>query len=429
MHLFEDFKVRDGLSVHLWPTRKFRTSYLQIYLHCPLNDETATFFNLLPAVLTRGTSDHPETIELNKRLDMLYGASLSSTFSRRGERGLVTFSANMPDISCEGREPVGHLAGLLSDVMFRPALDKGGFLRHDYLAQEKAGIINDIASIKDDKDAWAEYRCVANMCKDEPYSVHAYGDEELLRSIGAEPLTSWWANVMPGLKADIFAVGDFEALEALEIISGAFGSITPSADPGPAATVLAAPDSPKEVVETADTVQAKVAIGWRGASRWADDDYAQHALANHIFGQFPQSKLFMNIREKEGLAYSVGSKLEPTKGLVFAFAGVEKSKAQRAQELMLEQQRALAAGDITEKEISDAKKSLVAGIRMAADSPPSVYSREMTGIVNGKRLSLEEACQRIMGCTAGEVAEAASAWKPDTIFKLMPSGAERGGRA
>ena len=112
MHLFEDFKVRDGLSVHLWPTRKFRTSYLQIYLHCPLNDETATFFNLLPAVLTRGTREHPETIDLNKRLDMLYGASLSSTFSRRGERGLVAFTANMPDIRCEGREPLEHLAKL-----------------------------------------------------------------------------------------------------------------------------------------------------------------------------------------------------------------------------------------------------------------------------------------------------------------------------
>lgn len=427
MHLFEDFKVRDGLSVHLWPTRKFRTSYLQIYLHCPLNDETATFFNLLPSVLTRGTSELPETIELNKRLDMLYGASLSSNFSRRGERGLVTFTASMPDIRCEGREPVVHLAKLLSDVMFRPPLDRGGLLRQDFIAQERAGIINDIASIKDDKDAWAEYRCVANMCKDEPYSVHAYGDEELLRRIGAEPLTSWWSNVMPNLQADIFAVGDFETLEALDVISGAFGgSLTSSANPGPAATVFAAPDAPKEVIETADTMQAKIVIGWRGVSRWADDDYAQHALANHIFGQFPQSKLFMNIREKEGLAYSVGSKLEPTKGLVFAFAGVERSKAGRAAELMLGQQRAIAAGDITEKEISDAKKSLVTGIRMAADSPPSIYSREMTGIVNGKRLSIEEACQRIMGCTAGEVAEAASAWKPDTIFKLMPSGAERG---
>lgn len=429
MHLFEDFKVRDGLSVHLWPTRKFRTSYLQIYLHCPLNDETATFFNLLPAVLTRGTREHPETIDLNKRLDMLYGASLSSTFSRRGERGLVAFTANMPDISCEGREPLEHLAKLLSDVMFRPALDKDGLLRHDYLSQERAGIINDIASIRDDKDAWAEYRCVANMCKDEPYSVHTYGDEELLRSIGAEPLTSWWSNVMPKLRADIFAVGDFEALEALEIITGAFGgSMVPSADPGLAASIVGAPNAPRIIEEAADTMQAKLVIGWRGASRWADDDYAQHALANHIFGQFPQSKLFMNIREKEGLAYSVGSKLEPTKGLIFAFAGVEPSKAVRAAGLMLAQQAAMAEGDITEKEISDAKKSLVTGIRMAADSPPSMYSREMTGIVNGRRLGLEEACQRIMDCTAGEVAKAASSWKPDTIFKLMPTGAERGGR-
>lgn len=429
MHLFEDFKVRDGLSVHLWPTKKFRTSYLQIYLHCPLNDETATFFNLLPAVLTRGTSEHPETIDLNKRLDMLYGASLSSAFSRRGERGLVAFSANMPDIRCEGREPLEHLAKLLAEVMFRPALEKGGLLRQDYLAQEKAGIINDIASMRDDKDAWAEYRCIANMCKDEPYSVHAYGDEELLRSIGAEPLTSWWRGVMPSLRADIFAIGDFEPLEALEVVSDAFGGcLSPSSDPGPAATVVMSRDALNLVEETAETVQAKVVIGWRGASSWADEDYAQHALANHIFGQFPQSKLFMNIREKEGLAYSVSSKLEPTKGLVFAFAGVDQSKAERASELMLEQHRALAAGDITEKEISDAKKSLVTGIRMAADSPPLVYSREMTGIVNGRRLGLEEACQRIMRCTAGEVAKAASSWKPDTIFKLMPRSTEGGGR-
>lgn len=429
MHFFEDFKVRDGLSVHLWPTKKFRTVYLQIYLHSPLTDETATFLNLLPAVLTRGTRQFPETRLLNTRLDMLYGAGISSAFTRRGERGLVSLSANMADISCEGRIPLAHLCELAKSVMFEPALADSGMLRSDFLAQEKAGILNDIASVKDDKDAWAEYRCMANMGKDEAFSVHPYGDEDLLKSIGPEPLTSWWANVLPDLPADIFAVGDFDVLEALELITKAFGgAIKGSSDPGSAATYKPAPEIPAFVEENAETVQAKLVMGWRSRTNWASPDYPAHVLANHIFGQYSQSKLFMNIREKEGLAYSVGSKIEPTKGLVYAFAGVDPKKVEKAVEVVIREHNALANGNITEKELSDAKKSMEMGIRISADSPASLYSREMTGIVNGRRLTIEEAVRGIEACKAEEVAKAASEWKLDTIFKLMPNSYAKGGR-
>ncbi|HOG52731.1 MAG TPA: hypothetical protein PLT03_02550, partial [Bacillota bacterium] len=113
MVFFEDFKIKDGLNVHLWQTRKFKSVHLQIYLHNQLSDETTTFNNLLGAVLTRGTSEYPETRQFSKSLDMLYGASVSYSVSRRGERGLLSLSAVMADVEIEGLSPIKVLSRLL----------------------------------------------------------------------------------------------------------------------------------------------------------------------------------------------------------------------------------------------------------------------------------------------------------------------------
>jgi len=428
MRYFEDFRLSGGLAVHLWPTSKFRTVLLVVLLHSPLTDEAATFLNLLPAVLTRGTRQFPETRLLNKRLDLLYGASITSSFLRCGERGLVSISATMPDIESEGKHPLGHLCDVVSSVLFDPPLTGSGLLRSDFIAQERAGILNDIASFKDDKDAWAEYRCMANMGRDEAFSVHPYGDEDLLRSIGPEPLTSWWKDVLPELPADIFAIGNFDVVEAMKLVSDAFsGRIRGGSDPGPAATYKDAPEKPVYVQEMADTVQAKLVMGWRFKSNWASADYPAHVIANNIFGQYPQSKLFTNIREKQGLAYSVGSKIEPTKGLVFAMAGIDAANAKKAAEIAIAQHKALSEGDITEKELAESKKSIEMGLRMALDNPTTLYAREMTGIVNGKTLTIDEAVSAIRACTTQEVARAASSWKLDTVFTLVPSSNPEGG--
>lgn len=420
MRLFEDFRITPGLAVHIWPTKKFKTVHMHIYLHSQLSEETATLNNLLPAVLTRGTAGFPETRRFNAMLDGLYGAGVTYSVSRRGERGLLTFSASMADIEVDGAKPADVLSGLLYSVMFDPAM-KEGLLRPDYVAQERAGLANDMAALRDDKDAWADFRCAANMCSDEPFGIHPYGDEQLLKSIGPEPLTSWWSEVFPKYPADVFISGDFDALEALEAVNKHFaGRFAATDDPGFAATWRPAPESPRFMEETADTAQTKLAIGWRGGFNWASEDYPAHALANHIFGQYSQSKLFINVREKEGLAYSVGSRLEPTKGLVFAHAGVDPQNRQKAIGLVLDQHKALAGGDVTDKELSEAKKSMALGIRMAVDSPGAVFGREMTGIVNGRRFDIEEAVARIAAVKAEEVASAASRWKLDMVFTLMP---------
>lgn len=430
MRFFEDFKISNGLAVHLWPTDKFRSVHLQVFLHNPLSDETVTFNNLLSAVLTRGTADYPETRQFNTRLDELYGASVSYAVSRRGERGLLSLWAGMADIETGGVSPIKVLARLLSSVMFDPAKNAEGLLRQDYISQEKSGIANDMAALRDDKDAWADFRLCANMCKDEPYGIHPYGDDTLLKSIGPEPLTSWWSRVMPGFPADIFAVGDFDVVEALDEIEKSFrGRIRGDSDPGPAFCRIQQARAANFISEGADTVQAKLVIGWRAPTNWADDSYPSHALANHIFGQYSQSRLFMNVREREGMAYSVGSRIEPTKGLIFAHAGIDAAKKDRAIEVMLAEQKALAAGDVTEKELDEAKKSMALGIRMSADSPSALCGREMTGIVNKRRLTPEEAVARISGVTAEEVAKAASGWTLDTVFALMPEDAKKEAKA
>src|SRR5690625_7611044 len=62
-------------------------------------------------------------------------------------------------------------------------------------------------------------------------------------------------------------------------------------------------DEPQVIIEKQDIQQAKLHLGYRTNSTYQDDDYHALQVFNGVFGGFPSSKLFINVREKNSLAY------------------------------------------------------------------------------------------------------------------------------
>src|SRR5699024_12460324 len=79
----------------------------------------------------------------------------------------------------------------------------------------------------------------------------------------------------------------------------------------------------KEVIEKQQVNQAKLHIVYRTNITYEDEDYFALHVFNGLFGGFPSSKLFMNVREKHSLAYYAASRIESHKGLLLVFSGIE----------------------------------------------------------------------------------------------------------
>ena len=91
-------------------------------------------------------------------------------------------------------------------------------------------------------------------------------------------------------------------------------------------------------------------------------------ITNGIFGGYPHAKLFMNVREKESLAYYVSSSFSSSYGLIFVLAGIDASNEEKAIILIEDQLEAMKNGQITQMEIDQTIAMLKNQLTEALDS-------------------------------------------------------------
>jgi len=131
---------------------------------------------------------------------------------------------------------------------------------------------------------------------------------------------------------------------------------------------------------------------------------------NSILGGGMSSRLFQEIREKRGLAYSVYS-FAPgysDAGLFGIYAGCSPSKAGQVAELMLQELRGVATGGVTDEEIRRAQGQLSGASALALEDSDTRMSRlGRSEITLGEFVDLDEALRRISLVTADGIRELA----------------------
>src|SRR5690606_26456026 len=99
-----------------------------------------------------------------------------------------------------------------------------------------------------------------------------------------------------------------------------------------------------------------------------DEKFPVMQLLNGIFGGYAHSKLFVNIREKESMAYYVSSSYSSQFGLMFVLAGIDGKLEEKAVKLILEQLEEVKKGNITDVEFGQTKALLTNQLTEALDS-------------------------------------------------------------
>jgi predicted Zn-dependent peptidase len=201
------------------------------------------------------------------------------------------------------RLPSKHLEfglDLLADVVTAPAL------RPDEVDAEREVILEELAMAVDTPDDLVAIRLYEHLFAGHPLGRETLGDEDTLASLTPDEIRAfhqqWYrpANLVVGVAgacshADVNAMLDRSALSA----NGKIDGDRPR---------RAAPDhlGAPLVVEPRPIEQVHVALGWAGLPQHDPDRYAL-AVANQILGGGMSSRLFQEIREQRGLAYTVYS--------------------------------------------------------------------------------------------------------------------------
>lgn len=414
-HAFGD----EGLRVHVLPLTKFKTTSVVLEVLAPLREETVTLNALLPSVLERGTRRSPTVKQLQDRLDDLYGASLDSSMYKLGERQVIQFELEVPNEKfLPGAPPLLDLGiELLAEVIKDPARDDG-LLRASFVELEKEALRKRLESIVNNKGRYALIRCIEELCAGEPYRLLSYGRLEDLPGIDARALTEHHARWLRSCPMRVYVVGDVAAEPVARRLLAALSTPDRALElPGPTPELM--PErATRELVDRFEVQQGQLILGYRTPVRYTSAQYPAFLVFNGVLGGYAHSKLFMNVREKESLAYSAFSRYESHKGLFLMQAGINLGDFARARALMLEQVDQIARGEVSELELAQTQAMLANDYREMADAPDQLAHHAFVEEVEGMDRPIETMIRAIQQVTVAELQELARQLRLDLIYEL-----------
>lgn len=241
------------------------------------------------------------------------------------------------------------------------------------------GII--VAGIKSKLDRPASYTFrlfLSELFQRHPYGLELMGSEPVVQELSGKDLLAYYRSFAAPGNLLIAVVGDVKALEVKKLIEDSFKDWTgkPQAPAGPAAEPpVTAPRLIEKCKEQLN--QTNVVIGFPGARFIAADRYALDVLQSVLGGM--SGRLFMNLREKQSLAYSVFPMnevmLDP--GFFAVYIGTAPEKEQTAREGIMKELADVRDQPVSAEELKRAKQVLIGGYEIGIQSygaQTSVYA-------------------------------------------------------
>ena len=367
MKNLKTLEIGKNVKLTLIPESKFKTNLISVYIQRKLDRNEVTKNALLPGILKSGCNKYKTLGQLTDREEELYGSYLHAGASKRGESQVLGFSILSVNEKYLDEKILGQCIEFLNEIINNPLVIDGGF-NEEYLNIEKEILKDSIMSIINDKGNYAMKRTNEIMFEGEPYSINGKGYIEDLDTIDRVSLYEHYKEVLKTSPIEIMIEGEFEESEVVELIKEKFQFDRGNIIDIPKEEYYKEVDKVKEVKENMDIAQGKLVMGYRCNVDYLDEEkYYSLLLGSRILGGGADSKLFINVREKESLCYTIYSTIQKSKSTMMVCSGIEAQNYEKTVNLVKEQVQKLKDGDITESEISNAKIAFINSLNSLND--------------------------------------------------------------
>jgi zinc protease len=216
----------------------------------------------------------------------------------------------------------------------------------------------------------------ATAFPEHPYGLPVNGTLESVPNITIDDLKSYTRRSLARDNLKIAVVGDIDAETAGKLIDRAFGALPAKADLTPVAPVV--PQGlGRRIVVPLDVPQAVVEFGGPGIAR-SDPDFMAAYIVNHILGGGAfSSRLYLEVREKRGLAYGISASLIwlNRAALLLGHTATRADATAQTIEIVEHEIRRLAEEGPTEEELSKAKTFLKGSFALGLDTSNRIASQ------------------------------------------------------
>ena len=375
-----------GISAHFVQSKKFKTNKITIRFTAPLSLETIAGRMLSASMLETANQAYPTSQAFRRYLASLYGTDISTSAYRRGQAHILdlTFTYVRDEFLSKKNVLTSRILELVKQTLFAPLAQDGAF-EPALFEIERKQLLASLATDMDDSFYFAHKELDSLFFHDERLQLR-YSD--LRNSISNESPESSYTCFQDALnndRIDFFFLGDFNEVEVKEWLrSFSFTGRQIDVNPQykqPYSNVL------REGMVRKNVGQSVLELAYHCSTSYGDNHHLTMVVMNGLLGGFAHSKLFTNVRENAGLAYTISSQLDLFSGQLRMYAGIDREKRNQARKLMNHQLLELKKGNFTDLEIEQTREMIRRTLLLAQDSQSSLIERVYLKSLLGKSTS------------------------------------------
>ena len=290
---------------------------------------------------------------------------------------------------------------VLSDLVLNPLFEDGD------IARERKVVLEELKMDEDNPDYLVHEIFTQNFWKDNSLGKPILGTKESIKRLEEKALWEHFRRYYAPNNMIVSAAGNLEHRHLVDLVGKYYGALEagPPVEPDP----VPVPHSRLTLRNKKNLEQVHLCLGVPSYPLPHERRFACYLL-NTSLGGGMSSRLFQNIRERQGLAYAVFSELSPYRdaGCLSVYAGTSADTVEKVIELILQEFRDLKANPVSAEELRRAKDHLKGSLMLSLESTTSRMSNlARQEMYFGKFFSLDEITSKIEQVAPEELQEIA----------------------
>jgi predicted Zn-dependent peptidase len=394
-------KLPNGLTVITEQMQHIRSASIGVWLQTGSRDEDPEWNGIshfIEHMVFKGTK-HRTAEEIARQVDSIGGNMDAFT-----AKECICFNVKVLD------EHVPVALDILSDLVLNPVFDGSD------IARERGVIMEEIKMDEDNPDYLVHEIFTQNFWKDHPLGKPILGTKETVKRFERESVLDAYAHRFAPGNIIVSAAGNLDHDRFVELVRGHFEHMTPmtngfhSSTPKISSRIIL---RNKKALE-----QVQLCMGVPAHPIAHEKRHAGYVL-NTLLGGGMSSRLFQNIRERQGLAYSIYSDLNPYRdtGCLAVYAGTSLASASKVVQSVVSEFRKLKTEPVPDEELRRSKAQLKGSLMLSLESSTSRMSNlARQEMYFDRYYDLDELIERIEAVTAEDLSRLANEFfKPESV--------------
>jgi len=359
--MFKRYTLSNGLRVILAPMEGAQSVTVLVLVGTGSKYETKEvngISHFLEHMFFKGTKKRPTTVEIASVLDTI-GGSYNAFTSKEMTGYWAKVDAKHFDLALDW----------VSDIFLNSMLPEAEIEREKGVISEEINMYLDTPM----SNVWNIWEQL--LYGDQPAGWLTLGEKEIIRKLDRPQFMKYLASHYVAKNTIVVVAGNIgEAKSAKLKTQGYFKNIK-GGNFKKKSKASEEQKKPQALIKFKETDQSHFVLGWRAYDIFHKDRYATAVLGT-ILGGFMSSRLWIEVRERRGLAYYVRAINETytDTGYLVANAGVDNSRVEEAIKVIMAEFKKIRDGKISPEEIKKAKEHIKGATLLSLESSDEVAS-------------------------------------------------------